>query len=223
MLTRELISTGAYLDSFQDLPQQPLWTRERIETSMHAALAQRDTSQPVWLFAYGSLIWNPLIHYEELQPAVLHGWQRSFCIRLLEGRGSVEVPGRMLALRQGGQTAGMAFRLGEQDLLDELWLVWVREMVHGLYDPIWTTTCLYDGRAIQLLTFVANPAHPMYEVDGSVASASTAIAQARGHLGSNREYLMSLEKSLADNQISDAYILELAGAVRALSEGIVRQ
>ena len=216
MLTRELISSGAYLESFQDLPQQPRWSHQRIEASMLETLARRDSSQPVWLFAYGSLIWNPLFKYEEMQPSILQGWQRSFCIRLLEGRGSTQRPGRMLALESGGQTVGMAFRLCEKSLLDELWLTWVREMVHGLYRPIWTMARLATGRPIRLLTFVADTTHPMYEQDKSIDVTAKAIAEASGHLGSNSDYLVQLEKSLAAHGIHDGYIARLAFAMRSL-------
>lgn len=99
MLTREMIQTGAYLNSFKDLPQQPRWSRQRIEASMLKTLAQRSLAQPVWLFAYGSLIWNPLFKYAEMQSSVLHGWHLSFCIRLHDGRVSVDTRGRMCCRR----------------------------------------------------------------------------------------------------------------------------
>lgn len=217
MLTRELLSTGAYLDSFKDLPGLPRWTQQRIEASMCEALKQRDTTQPVWLFAYGSLIWNPLFKYELMQPALLTGWQRSFCLRLLDGRAKLDEPGRMLALDVGAETAGMAFKMNEENLLDELWLVWVREMVHGLYRPVWVSAQLQDGSTVCMLTFVADTDHFLYETDNSVSVTAKIIAKANGHLGSNRDYLMQLEKSLNAHQIHDKYISELAAAVREYS------
>ena len=220
MLTREMIQTGAYLNSFKDLPQQPRWSHQRIEASMHETLAQRPRAQPVWLFAYGSLIWNPLFKYAEMQPSVLHGWHRSFCIRLHDGRGSVDAPGRMLALKAGGETNGVAFRLAEDGLVDELWLAWVREMVHGLYCPIWAEAVLADGRTAQALTFVADTTHQVYESDSSVATTVKAICKASGHLGSNRDYVLQLEACLADHDIQDAYVTELAAAVRTQSVGV---
>lgn len=219
MLTRELIRTGTYLDSFQDLPEQPRWSAQRIESSMHETLAQRDPAQPVWLFAYGSLIWNPCLRYEETQRAVLPGWHRSFCIRLLDGRANVQLPGRMLALQAGGATAGVVFRLSENDLADELLLVWVREMVHGLYRPIWASADLADGRNVPILTFVADTTHPVYEGDSSIAATSTIIAHASGHLGSNRDYLLQLESALKQYELRDDYIAALATAVRAQPTG----
>ncbi|MFY3985932.1 gamma-glutamylcyclotransferase [Achromobacter xylosoxidans] len=214
MLTREQISTGAYLDSFQDLPGQPCWTRQRIEASMHETLEQRPQGKPVWLFAYGSLIWNPLLKYAERQSAVLQGWHRSFCIRLLAGRGTYEKPGRMLALNTGGYSSGVAFRLDDRNLLEELGLVWIREMVHGLYRPIWGLIRLASGKTVPSLAFVADTEHAQYERDATIATAAPLIASASGHLGSNRDYLLQLDATLAKHGISDGYVHQLANVVR---------
>lgn len=220
MLTRELIISGAYLDSFQDLPDLPRWSEQQIQASMHDTLAAREPAAAVWVFAYGSLIWNPLLEYVERQAATLPGWHRSFCIRLLDGRACREQPGRMLALKAGGETSGVVYRLSEDKLQDELGLLWVREMVHGLYRPIWARARLADGQDVQTVTFVADTAHPLYESDASIATISPVIAKATGHLGSNRDYLMPLEACLAKHDICDEYITELAAAVRALAGSV---
>ncbi len=216
MLTREQLRSGAYLESFQRLRGQPCWPRRHIEASMQDTLAQRRAGEPVWLFAYGSLIWNPLFKFEEQRCAVLHDWHRSFCIRLLAGRGSHSTPGRMLALKAGGQSTGIAFRLAEKDLHEELWLVWVREMVHGLYRPVWGTIDLASGQAVRSLAFVAETTHPQYEGDAPLESTAQAIATARGHLGSNVDYLLQLEGALSAHDLHDPYIKDLAAAVRAI-------
>src|SRR5690606_23043046 len=66
----------------------------------------------LWLFAYGSLIWNPCFEWVERRPALAHGWRRSFCLGWDHWfRGSVERPGLMLALDRGGRCKGVAYRL----------------------------------------------------------------------------------------------------------------
>lgn len=216
MLTRDMLVNGAFLASFPDQPGMARWSRQQIDESMHEALAQRPAAQPVWLFAYGSLIWNPLIEYEEKQHAVLHGWHRSFSLRLQAGRATPEAPGRMLALDAGGESAGVAFRLAEDHLQRELGLVWIREMVYGSYRPIWGKTRLADGRTVAALTFVADTARDQHEADASIATTAPLIAQACGSLGSNRDYLLSLDETLAEHGIDDPYIHDLARTVRAL-------
>ena len=72
-----------------------------------------------------------MLAIEEMQRARLKGWQRSFCIRLISGRATPDVPGRMLSLDEGGITEGIAFRLPESTLINELEIVWTREMITG--------------------------------------------------------------------------------------------
>jgi len=226
MLTRDAIYNGAYLDAFRSHPGPPCWSEAQIDASMEAALAQQprqsqQPSQDVWLFAYGSLIWNPLIHVDQRQPATLQGWHRSFCMRMISGRGSVDVPGRMLALRSGGSTAGIALKLAAATLRDELRLVWRREMVHGLYHPIWIDAQLVNepnGLTVPVLAFAADPvvSHPYFEEDDAIATAAPIIAAATGHLGSNRDYLLQLDAALKEHGIRDDYIIDLSTAVRAL-------
>ena len=217
MLSRETILSGAYLRGFPDLPGQPRWSIEQIEASMHATLAQRPDDSPVWLFGYGSLIWNPQIHFQHRQEAILPGWHRSFCLRLLAGRGCPQYPGRMLALQSGGKAQGVIYELDETTLRDELRFVWVREMVYGSYIPSWVPVHLPCGKTRSALVFIADPSHVQYQGDTSVATISPLIATASGPMGTIREYLLSLEKTLATYGIVDPYIQELASAVRALT------
>lgn len=218
ILTREALQGGAYLQAFGDLPGQPRWPRTRILASMDEALAQRPPGQAVWLFAYGSLIWNPLFRCAERQRAVLHGWQRRFCLRLHAGRGTPEQPGRMLALDRGGSCTGMAFRLAEAGLRDELALVWIREMPYGSYRIIWGEVALANGHSARALTFVANPAQCQYDADARVATVAPLIAHAHGTLGSNVDYLLQLQATLARFDIHDPYITALADAVQRARE-----
>ena len=73
--------------------------------------ALRDSAAPVWLFAYGSLMWNPAFHHTETVQGRVHGWSRKFCLWLHMARGSPDAPGLMLALDRGGACHGMAFRI----------------------------------------------------------------------------------------------------------------
>ena len=219
LLTRQALQDGSYLRSFSDLPGQPRWSRQRILASLDAALAQRPAGQPVWLFAYGSLIWNPLFHFAEREHATLQGWQRRFCMRLHAGRGSQQQPGRMLALDRGGHCTGVAFRLAEQGLRDELALVWIREMPYGSYRIIWGELALADGRSVRALAFVANPAQCQYEADASIKTVAPLIAHAQGALGRNADYLLQLEETLATHDLHDPYVTALATAVRAERNG----
>lgn len=214
ILTRDNLKNGRYLDSFDDLPGQPVWTPQRIRDSMHEALAQRPPGQPVWVFAYGSLIWNPLFEPAARVPALLQRWQRRFCMLLLAGRGSPERPGRMLSLDVGDRCAGVALQLDEHVLEQELMLVWTREMVYGSYRPIWAPLQLADGREVQALVFVSDPARPQYAQATDVSAIAPLIARAHGPLGRNIDYVLQLDAALMQHGIIDPHVHAVAEAVR---------
>src|SRR5579859_6246974 len=46
------------------------------------------TSEDYWVFAYGSLIWNPEFPYVDKAPALLRGYHRSFCLYSWHYRGT---------------------------------------------------------------------------------------------------------------------------------------
>ncbi|EQM88102.1 MULTISPECIES: gamma-glutamylcyclotransferase [Stenotrophomonas] len=210
VLDRQNLSSGAFLNAFKDVPGIEWWSEEQIEASMQEVLARRPEREPVWLFAYGSLIWNPVFAFEECHLATLDGWQRSFCIRLVLARGSVEQPGRMLALEPGHRTQGVALRLREDDLEQELRMVWMREMVGGVYRPQWAPITFKDGRTAQAIIFTANRDNPLYEAHALPEVIAPIIAQARGSLGSNRDYVLQLDKALRQHGIEDGYVSALA-------------
>lgn len=193
MLTRESLENGDFLKAVEEsLPEGARWALSDIIKSMYETLEERQPGAPVWLFTYGSLIWNPLLISVESQWAVLNGWRRRFCIRLLSGRASTEFSGRMLALEPGGVTKGLAFRIAETVLVQELTLVWIREMVAGFYRPAWTVVELADGRKVKAITFVSDPSHPMYELDSTPATVAPLISSATGPIGSNSDYVREL-------------------------------
>jgi len=214
MLTKQQITSGAYLEHFGEVPAEMMWTLDRIEQSMRETLATRPTSGDVWVFGYGSLLWNPLLSFAGQQRATLHGWHRSFCMRIIAGRATLETPGRMLALEPGGSTQGVAFCLTEQVAQEELILLWVREMPTGAYRPVWAPVSLDDGSSIMALVFVAEPDHPLYEHDASVESITPFITQASGPMGTNADYVRKLNDALYASGVVDEYI-------DALSAGIV--
>ncbi|NLA51229.1 MAG: gamma-glutamylcyclotransferase [Alcaligenaceae bacterium] len=216
-LNRKDLSNGNYLNSFHKTPGFNWWSEEQIKMSMHATLAQRPSSQPVWLFAYGSLIWNPQCHYVESVPALLDGWRRSFCMKLIAGRATLEQPGRMLSLSPAGKTQGFALRFDEDNLEEELLMVWRREMVAGSYQPDWAELNLHDGRKAKAIIFRADPQGQLHEHDDSINTVSPIIAKANGILGSNIDYVMQLDDTLKKHNFSDDYVAQLAHQLRSAS------
>ncbi|MCY0852478.1 gamma-glutamylcyclotransferase [Cupriavidus sp. D39] len=218
MYTRETIHSGAWLGSLA-LPKALIWTQAQIDASLAATMRARPPGEDIWVFAYGSLMWNPLLNFDRREVATLQGWRRSFCIRMVAGRGSSEVPGRMLALEQGGTAQGVALRLTAAHLEDDLRVLWVREMIAGSYVPTWASLELADGSQVTGIVFVANTTGIQYERDASVESIASIVAGATGAFGSNAEYVHKLERALSDCGLTDEYIADLANVLRQKSNG----
>ena len=173
---------------------------------------------PLWVFGYGSLIWNPEFPVAERHIARLDGWHRSFCMRSIHHRGTVADPGLVLALDHapGAHCDGVAFRVepGQEDAT--LAALRERELISAAYLEQTLPVALRDGRAVQALTFVIDAVHEQYCGGLDLAEQARIIAHAQGGRGTNREYLFATASHLADLGIEDADLSWLAAEVRGL-------
>ncbi|MGQ7117548.1 RNA polymerase factor sigma-54 [Escherichia sp. HC-CC4] len=165
MITRDFLMNADCKTAFGAIEESLLWSAEQRAASLAATLACRPDEGPVWIFGYGSLMWNPALEFTESCTGTLVGWHRAFCLRLTAGRGTAHQPGRMLALKEGGRTTGVAYRLPEETLEQELTLLWKREMITGCYLPTWCQLDLDDGCTVNAIVFIMDPRHPEYESD----------------------------------------------------------
>ncbi|MEQ8247779.1 MAG: gamma-glutamylcyclotransferase [Alphaproteobacteria bacterium] len=162
--------------------------RRTREASRAAVLADVQTGQDIWVFGYGSLMWNPAFHFAERVPGSIHGWHRSFCLSMPVGRGSVDRPGLMLALDRGGSCRGFAFRIEPAWVQSETQILWRREMISGGYEPRWVRVKC-GGESLRALTFTANRKHTRYVGRLPEGDSVRALATGQGTLGSARDYL----------------------------------
>jgi glutathione-specific gamma-glutamylcyclotransferase len=170
----------------------------------------------VWLFGYGSLIWNPLVQFSEKQVATIHGYHRKFCLYSRVNRGTPASPGLVLGLDRGGACKGVAYRIAEAQVWPELSLVWRREMLLASYIPTWAAARFADGRAERVLTFVVQPGHPASACNLAQDAAAVIIASAHGLHGSCAAYLHQTVESLHAHGIRDRALEQLSAKVRAL-------
>jgi cation transport protein ChaC len=154
-----------------------------IQASLDAMLAHHKRDEDVWLFGYGSLMWNPAMHYAEARPGTVRGWHRSYCLWAHMGRGTPERPGLMLALDRGGSSAGLLFRFRAATAREELLLPWRREMFTATYEARWVHVDTREG-PVHAASFVANRAHPRYAGRLDEATIAGCLAVATGTLGS---------------------------------------
>jgi len=171
----------------------------------------------VWVFGYGSLMWNPAIHVADSRRAHVRGYHRTFCLTLGAGRGTPEKPGLMLAIDSGGSCTGVAHRVAADQVESELSILWLREMVSGAYEPRWVSADVEGVKRLRVLTFVINRSHPRYEGQLAPDVAARRIAAAQGMLGTNRDYLYRTVRHLAELGIEDGPMHALERQVRILA------
>ena len=189
-ITREGLRDGSLLAAarLHMPPGTALLSDAEIEADLDATLAQHETNADVWLFGYGSLMWNPAIEFAERRAGVVQGWHRRFCLWLHMGRGSPDNPGLMLALERGGRCAGILFRIPAANARAELLLAWRRELFTGAYRSRWVIATT-DAGPVRAVTFVANRAHLRYAGRLDEATVAARLATAAGSLGSCAAYL----------------------------------
>ena len=217
IITREALLEGSLIARLRASRPEESWRSDEVlAETLDQALASHPVDEDLYLFGYGSLMWNPAFHYAEAPTAEVQGWVRRFCLWLRGGRGSPEAPGLMLALdasdEAGCGCAGIAFRIRAAEVRHELWLVWQREMGTGAYEARWIDGRV-DGRPQRLLTFVANRAHARYVGHLSLQETAQAIARARGDLGSCHSYFRSTAATQASLENDDPSIQQLARAL----------
>jgi cation transport protein ChaC len=196
-------------------PDVQVLTEADLDASARRLLAEHPGDTDVWLFGYGSLIWNPIIRYEERCVARVHGFHRRFCLWSHVNRGSMQKPGLVLGLDAGGSCHGVAFRIAARHAAEELRLLWRREMVLGSYCPRWVPIDA-GGSAMRAITFVVNRRHPSYAGKLPLETVIRTLVSTRGYLGTSAEYLLETVKGLVEHGVRDAYLMELRKRVLAM-------
>jgi cation transport protein ChaC len=211
-LTREMIQAGMVRRLVQQSDQAyPVLTDEELLASRDAMMAQA-SGDGVWVFGYGSLIWNPAFHYAEKCTGTIHGFHRRFCLWTPVGRGSHDFPGLILGLERGGSCRGVVFRIQAAKVTSELDIIWRREMVSGAYAPRWVTARTAGG-TVRAIAFVINHAHARYAGLLPEAEVAGVIAQAEGGLGRCCDYLFNTVAHLDELGIGDRPLSQLAAQV----------
>ncbi len=207
----------AYLT--EQVTKSGLWTfirAEDREASRQATLASHPPGEDLWVFGYGSLMWNPALNVTESRPAKVTGWTRNFCLSLIIGRAMPDKPGLMLAIEPGGEMTGIVHRIDREAIESETAILWMREMLSGAYVPEWLDCETPDG-PVRAITFVINKAHDRYAGALPVEEQARRIAVAEGQAGNNRDYLYRCHAELRRMGVADPYVEALFSAVTAIT------
>lgn len=204
----------------QGLPAHWRLPDSEVERSRGEVLATITTqSLDLWVFAYGSLMWNPGFHFDEVRRACLPGYGRRFALGTTIGRGTPDCPGLVLTLEPDASQVceGLAFRIPAPQVDAESRLLWRREMITGAYCPQLLALPTPQG-AVQALVLVANTTHTHYRGNLSMQATAATIAKACGRIGSNRDYLEQLVRQCEVLGIGDGYVEALYTLVAQITQ-----
>ena len=209
ILTRDSILSGKIHEivKAEDSSMRLLTEEERRE-SLLSMFSDRKINQDVWIFGYGSLIWNPAIHFERKDIMTIYGFHRKFCLKTYLGRGNKEAPGLVLGLDHGGSCRGIAFKIPAKIAAHELEIIWRREMLSGSYIHRWLNGKI-KGISVKALGFVVNKQEDRYVGDLTDVETATLISKANGFLGTCADYLINTSEHLEDLGIPDKKLSHL--------------
>ena len=173
----------------------------------------------MWVFGYGSLLWNPGFDVSRSVPARLAGYHRSFCMRSIHHRGTPEAPGLVLALDEVPDTEcrGLALGVHPDQADDVLAYLRERELISSAYVERMLMIDLDDGTSVEAVTYVIDPDHVQYCGGLPLEEQAQIIAQAVGGRGPNTEYLHNTAAHLDSLGITDPDLAWLDGRVRDLT------
>lgn len=209
-LTSELVART--LRIVEEEGPEPNWSpiSSRQLDALVSRVEQEAHDEEIWVFAYGSLMWNPGFQVAGSENAVAFGWHRAFSLRIERLRATSDAPGLMLALQPGGSCSGLILKLPCATKTQDLRTLLAREIRYAeVCDMVrWVSVKTPTGMR-RALTFWASPKQSQLTQKIPLEEAATLIAQACGPAGSCAEYLHRTVLDLADRNILDRNLWQL--------------
>ncbi|MGC1494839.1 MAG: gamma-glutamylcyclotransferase [Sulfitobacter sp.] len=173
----------------------------------------------MWVFGYGSLLWNPGFTVDESVVATLPGYSRSFCMRSIHHRGTEDDPGLVLALDEHVDSAceGLALKVAAGTEAATLEYLRERELISSAYVEKNLTIHLSDGRDVMAVVYVIDEGHVQYCGGLPLEEQAQIIASAIGGMGPNTEYLFNTARHLSEVGLHDPALEWLHDRVKTLT------
>lgn len=167
-----------------------------------------------WVFGYGSLMWRPGFPFKSREKAILSGWRRRLCIYSHVYRGTKEQPGLVLGLDEGGECAGVAFRVEAAAQGPTIRYLRERELVTDVYIEKIIPVELEGGKTVEALTYVADRSHAQYAEPMNADQLLALVKHSSGISGANSEYVINTYEHLIEIGIVDSELEWLARQLR---------
>jgi cation transport protein ChaC len=176
-----------------------------------------------WIFAYGSLMWDPGFPHLEVRRARLIGYHRAFCLYSERYRGTPDRPGLVLGLDRGGSCLGRAYKVAAADGPAVAAYLDNRELLGGAYDPRWVEIRFEDGRRVRAYAYVIDRSCPQYAGRLEPGRVAEVIARAAGQRGSNVDYLVNTVRHIDELGIVESALHDVLERVQRLIAQPARQ
>ncbi|TAG48552.1 MAG: hypothetical protein EAZ30_05105 [Betaproteobacteria bacterium] len=214
-ITRQDIERDASREALKNSPHaSKLITDDEMRASLDAMLVDWNGTDDIYVFGYGSLIWNPCMEHSGRIAGTVRGYHRRFCLWSNVYRGTPESPGLVLGLDLGGAVRGMLFRLDAKVAKRELELLWRREMFGGSYVARWLKAKTDDGD-VSAIGFVINHDAKSYAGKLSDDAVVDRLATCCGRYGSGADYLAQTAASLRAAGLDDPHLDRLCDLLAA--------
>jgi len=213
-LTRAMIAARFPEFGKDDPGAHKLKTPEELAAALDRILLEHDEGD-LWVFGYGSLMWDPGFSYARSCSALLRGYHRAFCVYSSRYRGTPEKPGLVLGLNRGGACRGIAYMVAPHQTGNALETLWTREMRRRTYRPRLLQVDA-AGERVRALTFVADPAHPSYAGRLPLDEIAALIERGVGARGANIEYLINTLRHLEALGVRDPALCRIHTAVEKI-------
>ena len=166
----------------------------------------------LWVFGYGSLMWQPGFDFAERVPGAVVGAHRALCIYSFHHRGTFERPGLVLGLDEGGACQGVAYRVEDAQRDATLSYLREREQITAVYVESNKPVSLLDGsgREIEAVCYMADRKHPQYAGRLPIERQAELVLQAAGLSGTNIDYVLNTVRHLEEAGVHDALLAALA-------------
>ena len=209
-LTEELVART--IRELPDLGPEPGWTllsEDELDAVAHD-LHEQSHHEPLWVFAYGSLIWKPDFDAIDHRRASAYGWHRSFCMKMRRWRGTPETPGLMMALERGGRCDGVIYRMPDDDRDAQIRRMVRREIRfhQNVHMVRWINVRTAEGK-VRVMVFWAGPKGERIASRLPLDRVAHILARACGSAGSCAEYLFNTVSHLAEHGIYDRNLWRL--------------
>lgn len=194
--------SGKEADSIRTMSSQEL------SASFQGMLKGKNLENGVWVFGYGSLMWNPDIKFAEKKTGLISGFHRRLCLKSTVYRGTDDYHGLVFGLDHGDSCQGLVFRITQEHLATELHKVWEREMFAETYIPTWVSVQTKQ-QSVSAITFIINPEHEHYVPDLALEEIAQRVVRAKGKCGSCHDYVLNTVKCLHQLGLRDLILEQL--------------